>query len=294
MSSLSTQDSRLYATAAALGVFALTFGYLRNKSQKAAIEEKENVYETKRSVDEYLLMHYGGKKELLPYDFGPHSALEFPKRCAKVCEDLGFDSKARVLDLGCAVGGATFHLASYFESVVGIDFSHAFVNAANAIKASGTMKYSYRIEGEILADSEVVIDSSIDRQRCTFKQGDACNLDLEDLGQFEIVLGANLVCRLPEPAVFLTSVKDLIVEGGYLVLPSPYTWLEQFTEKSKWMGGYYDKNGKPVRSIDDFKKYLLPNFEFIREENMPFFIKETARKHQWSVSHCTVWKRRTV
>ena len=39
----------------------------------------------------------------------------------------------RALDVGCAVGGASFHLSTDFAEVVGIDFSHAFVDMANAL-----------------------------------------------------------------------------------------------------------------------------------------------------------------
>ena len=43
-------------------------------------------------------------------------------------------STGRALDVGCAVGGAAFHLARDFAAVVGIDFSHAFVDASNHMK----------------------------------------------------------------------------------------------------------------------------------------------------------------
>jgi 2-polyprenyl-3-methyl-5-hydroxy-6-metoxy-1,4-benzoquinol methylase len=38
------------------------------------------------------------------------------------------------LDVGCAVGGASFELARHFREVVGIDFSRAFVQAAKLMK----------------------------------------------------------------------------------------------------------------------------------------------------------------
>jgi 2-polyprenyl-3-methyl-5-hydroxy-6-metoxy-1,4-benzoquinol methylase len=36
------------------------------------------------------------------------------------------------LDVGCAVGGATFELSRAFTSCLGVDFSHAFIEAAQA------------------------------------------------------------------------------------------------------------------------------------------------------------------
>lgn len=43
-------------------------------------------YETNKSVNEYLLFHYGRADELLAYeDYGPNDSLDFPKRCAELC-----------------------------------------------------------------------------------------------------------------------------------------------------------------------------------------------------------------
>ena len=71
---------------------------------------------------------------------------------------------------------------------------------------------------------------SQDRSRVTFQHGDACNLP-EGLGQFEVVLAANLICRLPDPMGFFNRLKDLVVPTGIVVITSPYSWLEQYTAK---------------------------------------------------------------
>lgn len=256
---------------------------------------KDNVYESKTSLHEYLMMHYGRPEELMPIADGPVSALEFPKRCAQKCIEL-FDEKQaeglRALDLGCAVGRASFELARFFPEVVGIDFSQSFVDAANHLKQNGSMPYTMLTEGEIRIEAEAVVDASLDLSRVSFMQGDACNLDFEKLGLFDVVLGANLVCRLPKPSKFLKEVGRLVKAGGYLVLPSPYTWLESFTPKSEWVGGYYNDKGEAVTSFEGFQALLSRDFELVEHSNMPFFIRETARKNQWSVSHCTVWKRK--
>lgn len=65
-------------------------------------------------------------------------ALNFMARCAalveKHCESLrdfnGETGDQTAMDLGCAVGGASFELARAFPHVLGIDYSHAFVDAA--------------------------------------------------------------------------------------------------------------------------------------------------------------------
>lgn len=47
------------------------------------------------------------------------------------------------------------------------------------------------------------------RAYVSHKQGDACHLE-ESLGQFDVVLAANLLCRLPEPVLFITRLKSLV------------------------------------------------------------------------------------
>ena len=72
-------------------------------------------------------------EEILPYKAGPRDALHFTSRLAKICGwHVGAAEAARgkALDLGCAVGGASFELARSFGAVTGIDYSRAFVNAA--------------------------------------------------------------------------------------------------------------------------------------------------------------------
>ena len=58
-----------------------TVQLMRERSRK----RKDNVYESEKLVNEYLVFHYGSSQEILRYDFGPKDALDFPKRCADLC-----------------------------------------------------------------------------------------------------------------------------------------------------------------------------------------------------------------
>ena len=80
--------------------------------------------------------------------------------------------------------------------------------------------------------------SNQDRERVSFIVGDACNLP-RDLGQFGMVLAANLICRLPDPMKFFDRLKDLVVPAGILIITSPYTWLSQYTPKVSVSGMNY-------------------------------------------------------
>ena len=64
--------------------------------------------------------------------------------------------------------------------------------------------------------------------------GDGCNLP--QLGQFGCVLAANLICRLPDPLPFFLRLRSMVVEGGIVVITSPYSWLEHYTPKVSFSG----------------------------------------------------------
>ena len=57
------------------------------------------------------------------------------------------------------------------------------------------------------------------------------------------------------------------------------------------IGAIKNDDGKELTALDGMKKLLEPPFELIAQEDMPFLIRETARKHQWTVAHATVWVR---
>jgi len=59
-----------------------------------------------------------------------------------------------------------------------------------------------------------------------------------------------------------------------------------------WLGGFSDTSGDPVHGFDTLKEVLEPNFDLVEAKDMPFVIKETDRKHQWTVAHATVWRRK--
>ncbi len=123
-----------------------------------------------------------------------------------------------------------------------------------------------------------------------FSQGDACNLKAK-YKNYDLIFAGNLIDRLYQPKQFLTSIKDRINAGGYLVITSPYTWLEEFTEKQNWLGGV-KINGENQTTLDALKEHLKADFELVGlPQDVPFVIRETARKHQHSVAQLTVWKK---
>jgi SAM-dependent methyltransferase len=106
-----------------------------------------------------------------------------------------------------------------------------------------------------------------------------------------VVLAANLLCRLEDPIQLVLKFSQLVRPGGQLILVSPYSWSRDFTPFPKWLGGY-EQNGRRYETFVTLRKFLEPDFELVRTRDLPFLIREHARKYQWSVSHGTVWVRK--
>lgn len=244
-----------------------------------------NTYETEKLLREYLLFHYGTPEEIMPYELGPRDMLNFMARCALVCLDqAALPPNARALDAGCAVGRASFELARSCAEVIGIDFSQRFIDAAKSLKESGQLGYQRLEEGARFSECVANVPPEIDRSRVNFETGDAMNLRA-DLGEFDIVLAANLLCRLREPAKFLVRLPDLVKSGGRLVFTTPCTWLEEFTPREHWLCG------ETASTLDGLHRHLDADFKLLRSFDMPFVIREHARKFQWTVAQASIWIR---
>ena len=242
-------------------------------------------YESDKLLSEYLLFHFGTPEEILPPDrqwpAGMRGALDFARR-TPACFSPG--NVGCGLDLGCAVGRSAFEMSLTCDEVIGIDFSHAFIRAAESLRKGGTLTYQRREEASLTTPLSVDLTGIYDGTKLRFLQGDAMDLP-EDLGSFDRVHAANLLCRLPEPRRLLDSLPSLVNPGGELVLATPCTWLEEFTPPSNWpVGGTFEW----------LKSKLTPDFKLLRQLDEPFLIRETARKFQWTTSLVTVWQRQGV
>ncbi len=247
-----------------------------------------NVYETPELLGQYLTFHYGTEAQLMPYAFGPKEALGFPVRC--VHNLVAGDGQVRELayDLGCAVGRSTFELAHYARNVHGFDLSARFIDAARTLLDRGRLETDIVVEGEITERIEVRRPTPIAGGRAGFEVGDAVEL-AETLPPADIVLAANMLCRLPDPRRFLRAMARLVKPAGQLLLVTPLSWLETFTPRTAWPR---DRAGQPVPGVVWIEEILERDFTLDHSEDMPFMIREHARKYQWNVSHGMRWRRR--
>lgn len=110
------------------------------------------------------------------------------------------------------------------------------------------------------------------------------------LGKFDLIIASNLLCRLPNPEKFLREAPQFLKPNGLLILISPYSWLDEYTDRSKWIGA------KPEReSFSEVSRILTNNDEcsmrLLHKSNIPFMIREHERKFQLGVSDFTAWKK---
>jgi putative 4-mercaptohistidine N1-methyltranferase len=243
------------------------------------------IYETDKLLAEYLLFHFGSADEILSpgpaWPAGMREALDFPVRTVS---HFSSDRVARGLDLGCAVGRSTFEMAKLCGEVTGIDFSHAFIQAASSLAAGASIPYQRLEEAAHSTNLTAFPLRLVEMGKLRFLQGDAMHLP-EDLGSFDRVHAANLLCRLPTPKLLLDRLPSLVVPGGELVLATPCTWLREFTPTENWPTG---------STFEWLSENLTNHFDLIHQTEEPFLIRETARKFQWTHSMLTVWKRKSA
>ncbi len=249
-------------------------------------KEEENIYETDELVSQYCDFQYGDT-----YFGVPNFAVTCAKKAIEYTKDI---NQGSALDLGCATGRASFELAKSFDKVCGIDFSARFVQVGVELQQDNMIGYYQNGEGGLKSRREVSLEDlglQEVRDRVEFWQGDACNLK-PHFTNYDLVMATNLIDRLYEPHLFLASVHERINAGGYLILTSPYTWLEEYTSKEFWIGGYKDENGNEVSTLDGLKAMLKDKFELVATEDVPFVIRETPRKYQHTISEMSVWKKK--
>ncbi|MGB8853283.1 MAG: 5-histidylcysteine sulfoxide synthase [Pirellulales bacterium] len=262
-----------------------------------AVTAGSRLYETDQLVSQYLDFHYadaasGGDAANRGSVLG---VANFPRACVvATMPHVPLDRRGKCLDIGCSVGRSAFEFAHHFAQVDAIDFSARFIQSGVRLQQGDELHYEIPTEGELTVPRAI----SLERlglgdigSRVFFMQGDACNLKAIYTG-YDLVFAGNLIDRLYDPALFLREIADRVLTGGLLVITSPYTWLEEYTPKDKWLGGRRE-HGEPLTTFTGMERCLTPRFALVSRSDIPFVIRETARKHQHTIAEMTVWRRLT-
>jgi putative 4-mercaptohistidine N1-methyltranferase len=278
-----------------------------------AATEGSRLYETDQLVTQYLDFHYSdaasggsdaasrgsdaasggrdtasGARVPLPLDVP-----NFPRACVEATmRHVPDDRRRKCLDIGCSVGRSAFEFARFFAHVDAIDFSARFIQSGVRLQQGDEVLYEVPLEGELTVGRAISLEKlglADVGGRVSFMQGDACNLKAL-YTDYDLVFAGNLIDRLYDPALFLAGIGSRVLPGGLLVITSPYTWLEEYTPKQKWLGGRRE-HGEPLTTFAGLCRGLEPEFSLVHREDVPFVIRETARKHQHTIAEMTVWRR---
>ncbi len=260
-----------------------------------AAGKKGDKYDTDELVNQYLLFHFGSQAEQQDEELAKR--IEFPSvvnlinRTVELMNQFA-PRRVKALDLGCAVGRSTFELARTFDSVVGLDYSDAFICAAEHLRQQRSVEYKRWDTGAHHSRLTASIDEHIDRERIGFVQGDAANLAgapmVQNNEQYDAILLSNLMCRLSAPAQCLqqfTESDRYLKSGGILVISSPNTWMAQYTDPANFLDGA--NSAETLAALGE----CLPGFELLHEEDLPFMIREHRRKYEYIVAQVSVWRK---
>ena len=70
-----------------------------------------------------------------------------------------------------------------------------------------------------------------------------------------------------------------------MFITTPFTWLEEYTPEANWLGDGAEE------SFSGLREALEPEFRLLRKWDMPFLIREHARKYQYSIAQASRWQR---
>ncbi len=258
-------------------------------------DEPQSKYDTDACLASYLQLHHGRDEDSMPFPSGPEAATQFPKRVARLALNAvrrNGTPLQRALDLGCAVGGTAFELAQAFARVDAVDRSAQFISVSKRLQQGESIGFELLEEGSIRTRREAAIHPARLHDNVAFHVADACTLP-SSLRCFDLVVMANLLCRLGDPKACLaqlTGSEAIVQRGGIVVITAPYSWNREFTPPHLWLGGF-ERHGEACWSFDQLEDQLGREYHLVEREDMPLLIREHRRKYEYVMADATVWRK---
>lgn len=148
-----------------------------------------------------------------------------------------------VLDLGCAVGGTSFHLAGALEGrlVLGMDLGFGLLRVAGEVLETGEAVYDLRTNGLVYRRCRRPLTQG-PAGPVDFWVGDASALPFAP-GKFAMVCALNLLDCVHSPVTVLQQIDAALVPGGVCLLATPFDWAASATPVEGWIGGHSRRAG---------------------------------------------------
>lgn len=162
------------------------------------------------------------------------------------------------------------------------------------MQSKGSLPYEVVTQGSLvehriakLGDVFSGASSSFHPERVEFCVGDAENLQL---GTFDFILAANLICRVPHPRKLVDVLTRSLNQGGVLVLLTPFSWTEESTNKAEWLGGSESGGGRSEKVLKEV--FEEKGFELLDEGSEPFLIPDHSRRFQLGFPMRSIWRKK--
>ncbi len=158
-------------------------------------------------------------------------------------------------------------LASSFENVIGIDLSNNFLPLLEKRRPQNLTAF--------VADA---LDSYKNPRIASRK--------------YNLIVGANLLDRIADPAAWIQQCKNLLEDDGIFILFTPFTWMQDYTDEKKWLGGIRE-NAEVVWSLRGTVDVAAPELSLCeRSSHVPFIIPDADGSQQYTFSQCMVFCKR--
>lgn len=184
------------------------------------------------------------------------------------------------IDVGCAVGRASFELAARSNAmVVGIDLNMGMLRLARRIARTGKVAHPLRRVGIVYDDREFPIElartGSVDFWAC-----DAMALPF-DADTCDGLISFNVVDCVGSPVHHLMEIGRVLRPGAEAIITSPYDWSVGATPIEGWIGGHSQRTENRGSSVVEMRRLLSekaqpeiwPRMTIVRElERFPWHV----------------------
>jgi SAM-dependent methyltransferase len=236
------------------------------------------------NLGRYIFDHYGNLFDLLPEQHPLRRVADgnygdLYTRLLQIAEPH-LVSRGQALDLGCNVGGAAFRLSRSFSFAWGLDYSFPAVLWARRIllaQPEGLTTYQLRADGELYHEQTLHFERP---NNVEFVVASVDRIPFES-DTFDVVVLANMVDVVPDPAGLLDSCHSLLRDRGVLVTTDPYYWDVSIAPSEKWLGGRTDEP-----SMEGLRKELRKQFCILEERDFaPWILRNSDRYYQLYFCH---------
>lgn len=199
-----------------------------------------SIWHNAMGMDLYLSAHYDNLREFVPSGhplesvINSYAAHDFYARVVGMIEPA-LQPDARVLDIGCNVGGMAHRMSPHCGYIYAIDYGfRVALTARRVLLQQPSALTDYRLVHDGLRTSkrplpvekhdsvEVLVASGL---AAPFREA-----------SFDLVHCANVADVVPDPRVLITEAARLLSPQGSLFTADPYYWGIDRTPIEKWLG----------------------------------------------------------